>query len=122
DRGGRPFLRGERLGKNYKAGRPGLRALNEASFELWPGETLGVVGESGSGKTTLARGILGLTTPDAGSLLGREGRPRAAGPADRPQEQVKALQIVFQNPDSALNRSHSVRHLVGRAVSKLGGF
>jgi peptide/nickel transport system ATP-binding protein len=122
DRGGRPFLRGERLGKTYKAGRHGLRALNEASFELWPGETLGVVGESGSGKTTLARVILGLTTPDAGSLLELEGRPLPARTADRPQEQVKALQIVFQNPDSALNRSHSVRHLVGRAVSKLGGF
>ncbi len=122
DRATRPVLRGRQLAKTFQAGRHGLRALSDVSFELWAGETLGVVGESGSGKTTLARLILGLMAPDAGAVIELDGVSLPGRAADRRREQVKAVQIVFQNPDSALNRSHSVRHLVGRAISKLGGF
>ncbi len=122
DRATRPVLRGRQLAKTFQAGRHGLRALSDVSFELWAGETLGVVGESGSGKTTLARLILGLMAPDAGAVIELDGVSLPSRAADRRREQVKAVQIVFQNPDSALNRSHSVRHLVGRAISKLGGF
>ena len=76
---------------------------------LAAGETLGLVGESGSGKTTLARSLLGLTAADPESRISMNGRvlpPRIGG---RAPGDVKALQIVFQNPDSALNRSHTVR-------------
>jgi len=122
DRALAPVLRGRRLAKTFQAGRHGLRALTDVAIELWPGETLGVVGESGSGKTTLARLILGLTAPDAGTMIELDGQSLPGRTAERSRAQVKALQIVFQNPDSALNRSHSVRQLVGRAISKLGGF
>ena len=73
------------------------------------GETLGLVGESGSGKTTLARALLGLTAPDKGSEITLDGEALSET-AERPDAaQEKALQIVFQNPDSALNRRHSVQ-------------
>ena len=77
------------------------------------GETLGLVGESGSGKTTLARVLLGLTAPDEGATVELDGHELAATAAQRQRtSEQKALQIVFQNPDSALNRRHSVRRLI----------
>ena len=65
--------------------------------------------------------LLGLTAPDPGSRLRLDGRRWRRTSRHRPAEAVKALQIVFQNPDSALNRSHSVRRIVGRALTKLAG-
>jgi peptide/nickel transport system ATP-binding protein len=98
-----------------------LRGLVDVDLDISPGETLGLVGESGSGKTTLARVLLGLTTPDPGSEVQLDGVTVEGDARGRTTEQVKALQIVFQNPDSALNRRHSVRRLVGRALHRLGG-
>jgi peptide/nickel transport system ATP-binding protein len=98
-----------------------LRGLVDVDLELFPGETLGLVGESGSGKTTLARVLLGLTPPDPGAEVALTGEPVAGDVRQRTREQVKALQIVFQNPDSALNRRHSVRRLIGRALHRLAG-
>jgi peptide/nickel transport system ATP-binding protein len=85
------------------------------------GETLGLVGESGSGKTTLAHALLGLTEPDRGSTVEFDGRPLAAGLRGRPIDQLKDLQIVFQNPDSALNRRRSVRWLISQPLRRLAG-
>jgi peptide/nickel transport system ATP-binding protein len=118
-REGTPVLRTGNLAKSF--GVPGhkVQALREVSLELWPGETLGLVGESGSGKTTLARVLLGLSEPDAGSTVELDGAALPGLTDRRSPAQVKALQIVFQNPDSALNRSHSVRGLVGRSLAKL---
>jgi peptide/nickel transport system ATP-binding protein len=96
-----------------------VRAVDDVSLHLASGETLGLVGESGSGKTTLAKLLLGLLAPDEGSELELDGAPLPARVTSRNDEQVKSLQIVFQNPDSALNRSHSVKRLIGRALSRL---
>jgi peptide/nickel transport system ATP-binding protein len=82
---------------------------------------LGLVGESGSGKTTLARVLLGLTPPDPGSDIELEGIPLAGRVQQRSREQVRAVQVVFQNPDSALNRRFSVRRIIERALYKLRG-
>jgi len=88
------------------------------SAAIWPGETLGLVGESGSGKTTLARAVLGITPPTRGTIE-FEGRALPAL-ARRTQDDVRRLQIVFQNPDSALNRRHQVQRILLRALRKLG--
>jgi peptide/nickel transport system ATP-binding protein len=98
-----------------------LAALRDVSLDLQQGETLGLVGESGSGKTTLARSLLGLTAADPQSRISMNGRMLAPRIGGRVPGDVKALQIVFQNPDSALNRSHAVRRLIGRAIAKLAG-
>ena len=98
-----------------------VHALDGVSVEIRAGETLGLVGESGSGKTTLARVLLGIVEPDVGATVALDGVPLASRTRKRGREQVKAVQIVFQNPDSALNRRHSVRRLVGRSLSKLAG-
>jgi peptide/nickel transport system ATP-binding protein len=114
-------LYAKNLSKTFDVGGLQLHAVSDVSLSLAPGETLGVVGESGSGKTTLARLLLGLIEPDAQSVIELDGMPAGRTAAKRSREQLKALQIVFQNPDSALNRSHTVRHLIGSALGRLAG-
>jgi peptide/nickel transport system ATP-binding protein len=118
---GRPILQLQHVSKTYGRGSLAFKALNDISVDLRAGETLGLVGESGSGKTTLARSILGLVRPDPDSVIRLDGEPVAAVLAGRTQDQVKSIQIVFQNPDSALNRSHSVRRMIGRTIARLTG-
>jgi peptide/nickel transport system ATP-binding protein len=98
-----------------------FQALAGVDLDIAVGEVFGLVGESGSGKTTLARVLVGLGPPDAGSeieFLGTPLKPRVAG---RSPEQVRGIQIVFQNPDASLNRRHAVRRILGRALTKLLG-
>lgn len=113
-------LRAVDLSKTFQVGGQAVRAVHAVSLELKLGETLGLVGESGSGKTTLAKLLLGLLSPDAGATLELDGAALQARVTRRNEDQVKSLQIVFQNPDSALNRAHSVRQLIARSLSKLG--
>lgn len=122
ERDAEPVLRVRKLNKTFAVGGNRLRVLTDVSLELWPGETLGVVGESGSGKSTLAKLLLGLHTPDQGSEIALDVKVLAPKLVGRTAQQVKSLQMIFQNPDSALNRAHPVRRIVGRALTRLGGF
>ncbi len=85
------------------------------------GETLGLVGESGSGKSTLAKTMLGVHSPDEGGAITLRGRKMADKATDRIEESVRAVSMVFQNPDSALNRSWTVRRILKRSVVRLTG-
>jgi peptide/nickel transport system ATP-binding protein len=76
------------------------------------------VGESGSGKTTLARTLLGIVPPTTGTAS-LDGRVLAPVYRKRTRDDLRSLQIVFQNPDSALNRRHSVRRILLRSMKKL---
>jgi peptide/nickel transport system ATP-binding protein len=120
DRTKPPLMRVVDLGKVFPQREHSVRALEGVSLEVWPGETLGLVGESGSGKTTLARAILGLVKPTGGTVDLAE-RPLAAGFGKRTSEQVRSIQIIYQNPDSALNRRHTVRRILRRSLKKLAG-
>ncbi len=115
---GGPLVVVEGLSKTFAGG---VQALAGVDLAVHLGETLGLVGESGSGKTTLARVLLGLTAPDPGSVVTLEGKPLNPDARRRPREILRALQIVFQNPDSALNRRHSVRSLISRPLTRLAG-
>ena len=119
--GGTPILRTESVRKTFHQDGHEVRAVEDLTFALGAGETLGLVGESGSGKTTLARLLLGLTEPDEGSVVELNGTPLAGKIRKRDREQVKDVQIVFQNPDSALNRRFSIQRIIGRAVTMLMG-
>jgi peptide/nickel transport system ATP-binding protein len=121
EEGGIPVIRAEGLRKTFKQDGVEINAVKDITFALRPGETLGLVGESGSGKTTLARTLLGLTEADEGTIIELDGREIAGDISKRGRDDVRALQIVFQNPDAALNRRFSVRRIIARALTKLRG-
>ena len=115
------LVRLEHLNKTFRHEGQSLKGVVDITLAIRQGEALGLVGESGSGKTTLARLLLGLTAPDQGSVLEVEGKALKPQIGDRPTDQVRALQMVFQNPGSSLNRRHSVHRIIGRALTKLVG-
>jgi peptide/nickel transport system ATP-binding protein len=120
DRQAQPLLKIEDLTKTFRQDGNEIKALAGVTALLWPGETLGLVGESGSGKTTFARTLLGIVESSHGSVE-VDGRLLPAKLSDRSAADIAALQIVFQNPDSALNRRHTVRRMLKRTLSKLAG-
>jgi peptide/nickel transport system ATP-binding protein len=120
DRTTRPLLQFDHLGKVFHQNGNDIHALVDVTAAVWPGETLGLVGESGSGKTTMARTLLGIVEPTSGQIV-LDGRAVATRVRRRRREDVRDLQIVFQNPDAALNRRHSVRKILKRSLKKLAG-
>jgi peptide/nickel transport system ATP-binding protein len=118
---GEPLVEVAGLSKTFAGSGGGVRALADVNLTIRRGETLGLVGESGSGKTTLARVLLGLTGPDQGSVVTLAGAPLSPDVRRRPQQTLRRLQIVFQNPDSALNRRHTVHSLISRPLTRLAG-
>jgi peptide/nickel transport system ATP-binding protein len=120
DRTQRPILSAAGVSKTFHSAGHAVQVLHDLALSVWPGETLGLVGESGSGKTTLARVLLGLVPPDSGGELRLRGEVLPVGCDSRRSDQLQSLQIIFQNPDSALNRAHTARRLIARALIRLG--
>lgn len=110
-----PILQVKDLRKYFKRGRTTVYAVDGVSFDLRPGETVGLVGESGSGKSTIGRLVVRLLSPTGGSisfkgseigaLSRRECRPLRAD-----------LQFVFQNPWGALNPRMRVGALIAEPL------
>lgn len=84
-----------------------VRAVNDCTFDVYPGETLGLVGESGCGKTTLGRSILRLVEPTSGEVYYNNRNVRNLE-ADQLRALRKDMQIIFQDPYSSLNPRISV--------------
>ena len=88
-----------------------FRAVNDVSFDIQRGESLGLVGESGCGKSTLTRAILGLEDVQAGSIR-IDGEPVYSGHRVNMAVRRK-MQVVFQDPYGSFNPRHRVARLVG---------
>jgi len=118
-----PLLSVDSLCVDYEQRRAGvfgsrartLRAVSEISFELSEGETLGIVGETGCGKTSLGKSILQLVPPSAGRVLWR-GMDLARTDAATMTKLRSELQIVFQDPLSALNPRMPVGEIVAEPL------
>ena len=118
-----PLLSVESLCVDYEQRRTGvfgsraqsLRAVNGISFELSEGETLGIVGETGCGKTSLGKAILQLVAPSGGRVLWR-GADLSRADATTLKKLRSELQIVFQDPLSALNPRMPVGEIVAEPL------
>ena len=109
------------VSKTFGHGAFAQMALDDVSFHMNRGETLGLVGESGSGKSTLSKILLGLMEPDKGGEVIFDGQVLPATVENRDKAHVRDIQMVFQNPDSALNRAHSIGRILLRPLVLLGG-
>ncbi len=97
-----------------------FHALKPLSLVIRPGELVGVVGESGSGKSTLARVMAGLLAPTSGEVL-VGGTARHQATAQQLEQMRKRVQMVFQDPDSALNPRRTVEKLITQAMEIQAG-
>ena len=102
------------------AGYGAVKVLHDVTFDLHRGRTVAVVGESGSGKSTTARVIAGLLPAQKGEVR-LEGRRLAPGFRARPREELRAVQLVYQSADTALNPKQRVREILGRPAAFYGG-
>jgi oligopeptide transport system ATP-binding protein len=92
-----------------------VHAVDDVSFDIRPGETLGLVGESGCGKSTTGRTILRLIEPTAGEVWFQEQNVTALD--KRALRQIrKEMQIIFQDPYASLNPRMTVRSIIGEAL------
>lgn len=97
-----PILTVEDLAVDYGSGRRRTRAVHEVSFEIAPGQTLGLVGESGSGKTTIGMAVLGLV-PAAAGRIAFDGRTTVELSRAERRRLGRERQVVFQDPYSSLD-------------------
>ena len=106
-----PVIRGVGLHRQHLL----LKAVEDVSFELHAGETLGIVGETGCGKSSLGKAVLQLTKPAAGRVLW-QGRDLCALSAAEMTHCRKDLQIIFQDPLSSLNPRMTIGQIVGEPL------
>ncbi len=115
---GTPFIRVRDVARRYVVRQGWTRrdvdAVKGISFDVAPGEFVGIVGESGSGKSTLARLVMGLEAPTRGTI---ELNGRALG-HDRGEwnRRIASIQMIFQDPRSALNPRRRVRSLLTQSL------
>ena len=120
-----PLLKVEHLSKEFPAGSGAfggrfskrvVSAVNDVSFEIYPGETFGLVGESGCGKSTTGRTIMRLSAPTAGKVF-FEGRDVSAMNKHELKDMRREMQFIFQDPYASLNPRMTIGEIVSEPMT-----
>ncbi|MEK4628914.1 ABC transporter ATP-binding protein [Solibacillus sp. FSL R7-0682] len=111
-----PLVEVKNISKHFEMAKGNvLKAVDDLSFQIYPGETLGLVGESGSGKSTTGRTLLQLHEPTDGEVL-YKGVPVSRLTKNELKSMRRHMQIIFQDPYSSLNPRKKVLDIIGEAL------
>lgn len=111
-----PLLRVENLKKYFKSAKGTVHAVDDVSFTIEAGKTLGVVGESGCGKSTLGRSIIRLQEPTAGNVF-FDGKDISKLNHDALWRQRRQMQMIFQDPFSSLNPRMTISQTIDEPLA-----
>lgn len=114
-----PLIEVKNLRRYFGAPAKPVRAVDDVSFSIQPGETLGLVGESGSGKSTIGRTLLRLIESTSGQVLYR-GEDLGSASRSRMRALRSKLQMIFQDPYASLNPKMRVKDILGEALQVHG--
>lgn len=104
------------LKKYFRTGRKSiLKAVDDVSFQIKRGETLGLVGESGCGKTTVGRTLVRIYEPDAGTIL-FDGQDISKMNKKESREMTRRMQMIFQDPYASLNAFYTIGEIIGEGL------
>lgn len=103
----------------YGSGRKAYKAVKNANFTIYKGETFGLVGESGSGKTTIGRAIMRILPTSGGEVFykGQKINGKISHALDK--QVIKEIQMIFQDPQSSLNERAKVGYIVGEGLMNI---
>ncbi len=112
-----PLLKVENLKQYFPISKKfTVKAVDDVSFEIYPGETYGLVGESGSGKTTIGRSIIRLYDPTAGKII-FDGIDISGKMSAADEKKLRTeMQMIFQDPMACLNPRHKVADIIGQGL------
>lgn len=112
-----PILKVDGLKQYFKVSNSfTVKAVDDVSFEIYPGETYGLVGESGSGKSTIGRSVIRLYDPTAGKIL-FEGKDISGKMSKDTQKFLRNdMQMIFQDPMASLNPRKKVEDIIGEGL------
>ena len=112
-----PILKVDGLKQYFKVSNSfTVKAVDDVSFEIYPGETYGLVGESGSGKSTIGRSVIRLYDPTAGKIL-FEGKDISGKMSKNTQKLLRNdMQMIFQDPMASLNPRKKVEDIIGEGL------
>ena len=112
-----PILKVDGLKQYFKVSNSfTVKAVDDVSFEIYPGETYGLAGESGSGKSTIGRSVIRLYDPTAGKIL-FEGKDISGKMSKDTQKLLRNdMQMIFQDPMASLNPRKKVEDIIGEGL------
>ncbi len=112
-----PLLKVENLRQYFKVSSTyTVKAVDNVSFEIFPGETYGLVGESGSGKSTIGRSVIRLYNPTSGKIT-FDGRDISSKMKGETEEYLRTnMQMIFQDPMACLNPRKKVGEIIGEGL------
>lgn len=112
-----PILKVDGLKQYFKVSNSfTVKAVDDVSFEIYPGETYGLVGESGSGKSTIGRSVIRLYDPTAGKILFEEKDISGKMSKDTQKLLRNDMQMIFQDPMASLNPRKKVEDIIGEGL------